>query len=250
MIKPLVHRLLRRAGFELFNRRRYHAHDGVFTKHHARFLTDPAFAAAYQRGLEATQGADPDFPWRVHIALWAAELASRVPGAFVECGVNAGFLSSAILHHLDLGPRPYYLLDTFDGPPVEQFSEREVAEGRAEHARDAEARGAYVKDLQRIRANFAAWPNVRIIPGRIPDTLASVDAPQVAFLHLDLNCALPEREALRYFWPRLSPGGVVLLDDYCYRGHESQGDAIDELARELSAHVLALPTGQGLIMRQ
>jgi hypothetical protein len=42
---------------------------------------------------------------------------------------------------------------------------------------------------------------------------------------------------------------MVLLDDYSYFGNSIQGEAIDQAARSLGAQVLALPTGQGLIMR-
>ena len=64
-----------------------------------------------------------------------------------------------------------------------------------------------------------------------------------------MNCALPERAALEFFWDRLSPGAIVLLDDYGYRGHECQRDAIDEVARSKYVRVLSLPTGQGLIIK-
>jgi hypothetical protein len=42
---------------------------------------------------------------------------------------------------------------------------------------------------------------------------------------------------------------MVLLDDYAYFGNRIQGEAIDGAARSLGAKVLALPTGQGLIMK-
>ena len=60
---------------------------------------------------------------------------------------------------------------------------------------------------------------------------------------------LPEVEALRFFWPRIPTGGIVLLDDYAYYGHDAQGDAMDAVARELGAEIAVLPTGQGLIVK-
>ena len=250
MLKKLARRALAHWGYEVFNTRFHHARDGLFTSHHPRFLDDPEFHRAYDRGVQASAGVNPGFHWRVHVALWAARLAARVPGDFVECGVNAGFMSSAIMCHLEWGrlARQFYLVDTFAGPPVEQFSAAEIERGRDGLARDAEQRGAYVKDLERVANNFAEWPNVTIVPGTIPEVLPRVGATQVAFLHIDLNCAMPERAALLHFWPRLPPGAVVLLDDYCYQGHEEQAAAIDSAAREVGASVLALPTGQGLII--
>jgi hypothetical protein len=106
-----------------------------------------------------------------------------------------------------------------------------------------------VTDLERIRANFADWPNVEIVQGVVPDVLGELAIGQVAFLHIDMNCAFPERAALEWFWDRLGRGGIVLFDDYAYFGHEEQMRAIDEAAARLGADVLSLPTGQGLILK-
>ena len=71
----------------------------------------------------------------------------------------------------------------------------------------------------------------------------------MAYLHIDMNCAPPEIAALRYFWPRLSPGAFVLLDDYANRGRDEQRAAMDALAVELGVAICALPTGQGLLIK-
>jgi hypothetical protein len=238
-------------GYGIVNTRRHYSSDGLHTVHAARFLSNPRFRAAYARGIQASKGFDPHFEWRVHIALTAAETALRVPGDFIECGVNAGFLSSAILNYLDWNStnRRYYLIDTFAGPVLEQFSEEEIRRGRSDIARDALAAGAYVNDLPRVLENFSEWPGGIVTKGVIPEILLAVPVDRVAFLHIDLNCAAPERAALEHFWDSLSPGGLVLLDDYAYYGHDCQADVIDDAARKLGASLVCLPTGQGLIVR-
>ena len=108
----------------------------------------------------------------------------------------------------------------------------------------------YVRNnLERVRANYAEWPNVLVVQGIVPNVLPSLGVQQVAFLHIDMNCAFPERAALEYFWELLSPGAMVLLDDYAYFGHDSQGHAIDLAVAALGTEVLSLPTGQGLIIK-
>ena len=252
-MKRLIAKALHNAGYVVFNTRRPfgYARDGLFTRHSDHFRRDPAFQAAYARGVKASHGFDPKMEWRTHVALWAASTALRAEGDFVECGVNAGFISSAIMQSLDWRsiPRKFYLIDTFAGPVLAQYSPVEIERGRVEAARSALAAGAYVTNLDRVRDNFAEWPGAVVVQGVVPDILSSLDIHQVAFLHLDMNCALPEREALEFFWPRLSTGGIVLFDDYTYFGHDSQTEAIDAAARVLGAKILALPTGQGLIIR-
>jgi hypothetical protein len=251
VLKELAKRGLARLGLHVFRIGSRYAQDGLVTLHNDHFRSDPAFQAAYRRGLEAANGVDPKFEWRVHVALWAASAALRAPGDFVECGVNAGFISSAIMHWLGWNriDRQFFLVDTWTGPAISQFDETEIAEGRGELAKEGLAAGAYVMDLERVRRNFAEWPNALIVQGTVPEILPSIRTDHVAFLHLDMNCAYPEQSALEYFWPRLSPGAMVLLDDYAYFGYERQASAIDTVAQRFGACVLSLPTGQGIIIR-
>jgi hypothetical protein len=250
-MKALIKALSAKFGVGIFNLRGRYAQDGLFTVHSDDFRSDPAFRAAYGRGVQASLGVDPGFEWRVHVACWAAQTALRVKGDFVECGVNAGFLSSAIMNKLQwnmLGRR-FYLIDTFGGPVLTQYSPEEVRKQRLSIARKALEAGAYVTDMDRIRANFAEWPSAILVQGAVPEILETVDFGAVAFLHIDMNCALPEQRALEFFWDRMPPGAVVLFDDYAYYGHDCQRDAIAALARDRRAEILSLPTGQGIIVR-
>jgi len=225
--------------------------DGVFTVHSDHFRRSPQFQAAYNRGIAASNGIDPGFEWRVHVALWAASTSLRVTGDFVECGVNAGFISSAIMHHLQwnaLG-RKFYLVDTFSGPVLHQYSQDEVAHGRRSVAERAVAAGAYNTNIERTIANFSEWPHAVIVRGVVPEVLSTLKLGKIAFLHLDMNCAYPERTALEFLWDRLEPGAIVLLDDYGYLGQQDQTHALDQAANAVGAEILSLPTGQGLIVK-
>jgi Macrocin-O-methyltransferase (TylF) len=250
-LKGLLRGMLDKAGVRVFRTGSRYAQDGLVTIHNDHFRRTPAFQAAYARGLKATNGVDPAFEWRAHVALWAAQGSLRVPGDFVECGVNAGFISSAVMHRLQWNTtgRRFYLVDTFAGPPLEQYDRAETRSGRRRLAEQGLAAGAFVTDLDRVRANFAEWPGAVIVQGAVPEILPAVAATQVAFLHIDMNSALPERAALEFFWERLSPGAIVLLDDYAYHGYEQQTSAMDAAAAAKGADILSLPTGQGMIVR-
>lgn len=165
--------------------------------------------------------------------------------------MNTGFVSSAIMHWLNWNSldRSYFLVDTWSGPPIEQYNDTEIERGKRQLAEAALAAGAYVTDVDRVGRNFAEWPRAVIMQGAVPDVLQRIPTSAVAFLHLDMNSAYPERAALECFWDRLSPGAMVLLDDYTYQGYEQQTLAIDAATRVLGANVLSLPTGQGLIVR-
>jgi Macrocin-O-methyltransferase (TylF) len=224
--------------------------DGLRSVHNHEFMADPDFQRAYARGVEAV-GCDYNWHWRVHVGLWAASCASKLDGDFVECGVNRGFLSSAIMTLLnwDSTGRRFYLLDTFSGLDERCISPEEIAGGIMQrNTRDIES-GFYTFDVDAVRKNFSQWRNCEMIVGAIPETLPRVRSDRIAFLHLDLNCSLPEVAAIEALWDRLAPGAFVLLDDYAYIGYRSQKLGMDAFARERDLAVLSLPTGQGLIIK-
>jgi hypothetical protein len=229
-----------------------YAQDGLISVHSNAFMQDPAFIKAYARGVKAIGGIDSyRWHWRVHVGLWAAKVASRLDGDFVECGVNKGFLSSAVMEYLDWNSldRDFFLLDTFAGLDERFVSDGEGKVGALRRNAENLQSGFYIKGADSVRANFAQWPRARIVEGAIPETLGQVTARQVAYLHLDMNCAPPEVAALTYFWERLVAGAPVLLDDYAYLGYTPQKLAMDDFAHAHGVAVCALPTGQGLLMK-
>lgn len=229
-----------------------YSNDGLVCFHNHSFMDDPKFQRAYRRGAQALGDMDwYQWHWRVHVGLWAAANASKVDGDFVECGVSHGFLSSAVMEYLDWDRlnKTFYLLDTFAGLDPRFVSESERASGALAKSEEQVRNGMYVSSVDSVRANFAQWRNHRIVVGAVPETLDQVEADKVAFLHIDMNCAPPEVAALRYFWPRLSPGAFVLLDDYANRGRDEQQLAMDEVASDLGVTICMLPTGQGLLVK-
>jgi O-methyltransferase len=170
---------------------------------------------------------------------------SRLDGDFVECGVNTGWHSLAICEYVDFNSldKAFYLFDTYCGLPEEQMSPYEK-----EH-KSGFNKQYYPECYELTRRNFAPWPRVKLVRGKVPDTLTSVAIERVAYLSLDMNLAHPERAALEHFWPKLTPGALVVLDDYAWICMEEQKEAADQFAKARGVEVLTLPTGQGLLIK-
>jgi hypothetical protein len=223
--------------------------DGLRSIHNHDFMRDPSVCKAYERGCRAAS--DCKWHWRVYIGLWAGFTASKLAGDFVECGVNRGFLSSAIMEFLDWDSlnRTFYLLDTFEGVDPRYVSQEDCQCGVIERSQSALEDCRYVRCAESVKVNFSQWKNTRIIKGSIPETLNQVETQNVAYLHLDMNCSPPEIAAMNFFWDRLVPGAIILLDDYAYLGYESQKHAMDAFGKEKQVMIASLPTGQGLLMK-
>ncbi|GLR14980.1 methyltransferase [Chitinimonas prasina] len=209
------------------------------------FLEDPTFKSAFERE-SANNDRDQSLAWRIHTATWAASQALHVQGDFVECGVFEGFTSACICHYLQFQqqPRQFWLYDTFAGLP-EQYStaeERQLWNGMYQDPQ-------YAGLLQQVRQRFASYPNVRIEPGILPDQLQQASPERIAFLHLDLNSAPAEIAVLEQLYERISPRGVILLDDYGWLSSRHQMEAERAFFGQRQVPILELPTGQGLVIK-
>ncbi|MBV8245152.1 MAG: class I SAM-dependent methyltransferase [Candidatus Eremiobacteraeota bacterium] len=224
--------------------------DGLATNHNADFMAEPRF----QRATEAGWATGHRFPfpveiwWRIHFMCWSAQHALKIGGDFIEFGVHTGIFSKSIAEYIGFENYPstrLYLLDTFEGIPTGDLSADEVARGTLEQNKEY-----YFDCYSQVVENFAKYPNAKIIKGRVPDTLTQIDSERFGYCSIDMNNAFAEMSAGRWVWEKLIPGAMIVLDDYGYNEqYVNQRRAWDDLGRELGFAVLALPTGQGLIVK-
>lgn len=166
--RTLLENLLARRGYRLERAQdlppgpEVFSEDGLSTDHVHEFVRDPVFVRAYARAVAAA-GEDYRIRWRTHIALRAAATAAHLPGDFVECGVNRGFLSSAIMEALDwdtVGKR-FFLIDTFNGIDVSILPEDERAQAEQSNetlsSATASTSGAPTPSVRTSRSGKTHW---------------------------------------------------------------------------------------------
>ena len=203
------------------------------------FLEDERFMDAFNSNVQSDQ--DQSLILRLNTLVWAARQALPVKGDFVECGVHRGFCSAVIADCLDFGKikKTLYLYDTFEGIPEEYDSENRDAPEYAEP-------GVHESVIER----FSEYKNVRIVKGVVPDTFADAAPKKIALLHLDLNSSKAEVAALDALFDRISPGGVIVFDDYGWADYRAQRLAADEFMKTRGYRILEIPTGQGLMIKR
>jgi O-methyltransferase len=201
-------------------------------------LRDKKFAQACEKNARDDQ--ERSLALRLNTLVWAASEALRVPGDFVECGVWRGFCSGVIADYLEFDrvPKQYYLYDTYDGIPPGYDTEGHDAPALHEP-------GLY----ESVVGRFARFPNVRVVRGIVPDSFAQAVPDKIAFLHIDMNSSKSEIAALEVLFDRVSPGGIVVFDDYGWSGYDAQQEAEDAFMRQRGHRILELPTGQGLLIK-
>jgi O-methyltransferase len=218
--------------------------DGLATRNNADFLNNDRFVNAYKKSYETNSWIGYDIRWRAYIAYSFSDLVKNIEGDFVECGVNKGGLSRGIIEYINFNKlyKTFYLLDTFQGYDEKFLSIDEKKIGLKEQY------SMYVDCYNQVVDTFKDF-NVVIIKGSVPETLVQCNATKIAYLSIDMNCVLPEIEAIKYFWHKISIGGVIVLDDYGFPNHINQKIAHDKLALEIGYSIITLPTGQGVIIK-
>jgi hypothetical protein len=227
--------------------------DGLMTFHVCHFMNDPKFREAYAHGHAVGSWDYEPIQWRAYVCCWAAARARDIEGDFVECGVWRGGLARVVTRYVDFKhlPKKFYLLDTFEGIDASLVTpeERKIFDPDAlnrYHYDRREKSNAY----ESVKASFADLPNVELVKGRIPESLSGVKCEKVAYLSIDMNNATPEIAAAEYFWPKMSSGAMMILDDYAgSEQYRVQRQAFDKFAADRGVQVLNMPTGQGLIFK-
>jgi O-methyltransferase len=150
-------------------------------------------------------------------------VSTGVPGAIVECGVwRGGSSMAAALTLLSLDEvRPLYLFDTFEGmsPPTETDVSHD-GHRASDLLRESGPDSTYwaIASIDEVRANLEStgYPggSTHLISGRVEDTIPGQAPHEIALLRLDTDWYESTRHELLHLWPRLSPGGVLIVDDY------------------------------------
>jgi O-methyltransferase len=219
--------------------------DGLATVHYSPFLKDSDFNDHYaELRREWFPDADVDLRWRMWTLTQVARNCSGVRRDFAEFGVYRAGCAFMIFSTgaFDDGKR-FFLYDTFAGIPDHELSDAERAAGLA---------GAHADtSVDYVRRRLAPWSDrIVLVPGDVNDTVRRDGPRSLAFVHMDLNAAEPTRAALEYAFGRLTPGGVILFDDYGWKGLEAQRHAIDAFLSDHPEVPIALPTGQALLIKQ
>lgn len=171
---------------------------------------------------------------------WAVEcvLRARVPGAVVELGCNAGHTSVWLASCLrdsgadrdgtdgDGPDRELVLFDSFEGlpaPSVEDTIPADADERRRPVAGLTEGDLAATEEQVVDRFTRYGLPVPRIVPGWFADTLHRHLPDPIALAYLDADFYTPTLAGLTAVWPRLAPGGLLVVDDYCDPARDPRG---------------------------
>lgn len=137
------------------------------------------------------------------VRLWTLELLCRrlegVPGETAELGVYRGQFARCINRLLP--GRKLHLFDSFSG-----FSPEECPEGAFQEAHRNTS-------MEQVRQILPHPEQVCFHPGFFPASVGNFEG-RFCLVSLDVDFGPSTLAGLRWFWPRLNPGGYLLLHDW------------------------------------
>jgi O-methyltransferase len=126
---------------------------------------------------------------------------ARIQGAIAEVGVFKG--GSARLISIAKGEREFHLFDTFEGlPGVDPRHDPGFREG------------TFKGSIEGVRAVLGDVPNIHFHKGFFPDTATGFEHLRFSFVHLDVDLYESTRGSLEWFYPRMTPGAMLISHDY------------------------------------
>jgi|HubBroStandDraft_4_1064222.scaffolds.fasta_scaffold09152_3 O-methyltransferase len=183
-------------------------------------LTNAVKAAAARRGILLARYVDSDRRTRLAMVrrvaeertlllshgeacqlLACLETTDRIAGDVAELGVAYGASAKLLALRLPTG-KHLHLFDTFQGLP-----ETTAVDGQRFRA------GEFQSNLDEVR-RYVGTERVHYYPGLFPATADAVSDRLFSFVHLDADLYESTLAAFQFFYPRLSPGGIVLCHDY------------------------------------
>ncbi len=161
---------------------------------------------------------------------------SRVEGEFAELGVYLGN-NCAILHeYCKKYNRKLYMFDTFEG-----FDKRDLTgidKDQMMQFKDA--------SLDGVKSFVGDDEYTKYIKGYFPESVKDECKEQnYAFVSLDCDLYQPIKSGLKFFYPRMSKGGMIFIHDYSGCFFEGARQAVDEFCNENKLSVVLLPDKAG-----
>jgi ADP-heptose:LPS heptosyltransferase len=153
-----------------------------------------------------------------------------IKGDIAEIGVYKGNTACLLAWIARRMGTTAYLFDTYSG-----FSPSDLVEV------DSERKISFTdSSLAAVRARVGE-ENVHYIEGYFPETTAELPSGALfSLVHIDCDLYAPIRSALEYFYPRMVPGGFIVVHDYSSLHWEGAEQAVDEFLADKPESVVPL----------
>ncbi len=179
----------------------------------------------------------------VHYELYKKTI--NIPGTFAELGLFKGnsFLRFLAFRNMleSAGARKFIGFDTFGTfPEAKLENDKVMLENYLNNAGD---QSISKSQLEKVLNYKGLNQNVELICGDInktvPEFIKQNQGIKFSMIHLDVDLYEPSITCLKYMYPLLSEGGILVLDDYAV--WEGETKAVDDYFADKPVEILRFP---------
>jgi O-methyltransferase len=208
------------------------------------FQAHPDFVEAFRLWTQKDSFRGLDFSRVWSLVLNVKHVLSTHAGSIAELGVYQGQSSAVLTFYAEKFGRKMYLADTFQGFSEGQFEE-DMGDGKKAAFKDI--------SLEAARAVVGHYAGNRWVVGVFPDSITEeMRDDTYAFVSIDCDMYEPIAEGLKFFWPRMVPGGMIFIHDYSSGYWPGATRAVDEFCARhgLAGSLLPDLAGSYVLVRQ
>ena len=131
--------------------------------------------------------------------------ASLMDGDFVECGTylgsSAAFMAASCKTTL-------HLFDSWEGvSSLTEFDNNLYLEQ------------SFKCDINSAKKNLSKYNNINFYKGWIPERFNEIENKSFSVVHIDVDLYEPTKASIEFFWPKIIPGGFMVIDFHDGNSH-------------------------------
>lgn len=230
----------KRSFLKRFLMRFINSSDSFILQQLPEFIDRESFDIKAFRKIWLEQGGSQSLDFvRLLFLITNVRALESVTGSFAEVGVYKGY-TAKILHMLS-PTRKFYLFDTFSGFAEKDFEMEKKKKSSSESFADT--------SLESVKRYIAPNENVVFCKGYFPATASFVPKEEkFALVHLDADLYNPIYEGLKFFYPKMSPNGLIIVHDYLSGAWPGVKEAVDTFLVDKPESIVCIPDKSGTVV--
>ncbi len=182
-------------------------------------------------------------------------LTRKIEGDFAECGCwngNSLFATKLLIDKYNSN-KEIHVFDSFEGG-LSDFKEEDI-EGGSFYTNEMiqTIRNQFKSSYLKLRNETKSLKNIYLNKGWIPEVFQSQKDRSYSFVHVDVDLYEPTFESHKYFFERLTKGGIIICDDYGYKQFPGSTRAvekfIDSIPRSSYSHFFKHSFGTSVLIK-
>ena len=209
-------------GFKLLFHRSNGVHRPVV---YDQFLWEPYYENSpelklYDLGMKTSFSTQYDNPYK-QLRFYSLQnvfkniLRNNIHGDIVECGVwkgHSAFILATLLE--ENKEKEFHIFDSFEGGLSDKTTEDKNRRYDLSQRQIKAEKNSFSSTEEQVKLTLQTFEFIHYHKGWIPEKFSNVENRSFCFIHIDVDLYQPTLDSLNFFYPLLSKGGAIVIDDY------------------------------------